>query len=144
MADYCAYTDVEVLIGMTFSTATTPTLAQVNTVISTVTNVIDLQLSVIGINSQPTDARILAKLKDGCIIGTAARCGFGRLNLSANTGDTKPKTYWDMFDAFLKEMIEHPEIYAVVADSESMYSTYNDDYDVDDLNETYLQQDWES
>lgn len=153
MANYCVAEDVQVLIGQniafnnigsTTTGGTKPTLTQLNSIIADITNEIDLQLSVIGITAQPTDARLLAKLKNGCVYGSAARAGFGTLNMSGSTGDTKPKTYWDMYQAFLKEMLDNPEIFGITADSESVSCGYNTKHTEAENAERLIQQDWKS
>lgn len=132
--NYCTAENVRVMLGLPIAFnntvgvgGTKPTLTQINEIIEDVTNIIDLQLSTIGITAQPTDSKVLSKLKYGCKIGVAAQAGFSYMNMSASLNDTKPKTYQDLFDAFLKEITENPEVYAVFAGAESSYAEYNDD-----------------
>jgi hypothetical protein len=125
MANYCTAEDIQIILGFktAYDTNSRPTLIQINSIITDITNEIDLQLSVIDINSQPTDSRILSKLKNGCIWGSAARAGYGSLNLGASTSETKPRTYYDLYKTFLDDIIAKPEIYASTAGTDSMYAS---------------------
>lgn len=147
--NYCVAEDVQVLVGHkdAFSTATRPTLTQLNTIIGDITNEIDLQLSIIGIGTQPTDSKILSKLKSGCIFGAAGRAGFGALSPANSTNDTKPKTFYQLYQDFLNEIITKPEIYSVVSGAEIVNCGTNETLGTNnqsDNEEIMMQADWKS
>jgi hypothetical protein len=115
--DYCTAEDIQVALGYTtsYSVTSRPTLAQVGVIISNITNELDLYLSMIGVNSQPSDSRILGRLKEACTLGSAARVGFGYENNSGNVENTLPSKYWDRYQAILKEIIDNPQVYGAVS-----------------------------
>lgn len=115
MANYCSADDIMVALGYTdsFSASTRPTLTQVNTIISNITNELDLYLNMIGIASQPTDTRMLGKLKEACTLGSSARVGFGYIDIHGGLDNTLPKIYWDRYNELLKEIKENPEIFGI-------------------------------
>lgn len=117
MANYCVAEDVQVALGYqdSFSTSTHPTLVQVNSIIDEITNEIDLYMNMIGIATQPTDARILARLKSACIIGSSARVGFYFLNNASNVDNTLADKYWTRYQEILKEIQDKPDIYGATA-----------------------------
>lgn len=122
MANYSAAEDVSVLLGLdNFSTSTQPTLAQVNTIIADITNEIDFVLASAGINSQPTDARILARLKIACKLGVAAQVGYSAFGNNTGTENTQPNKYWLEYQRILEEIRTQPELYGVIAGSETVY-----------------------
>jgi len=132
MANYCTAENIKVMVGFTKdfdnSTSTRPTLTELNEIISMITGIIDLQLSVVGITSQLTNLNVLAKLKLGCIWGVCANAGFGSPQMN-NRGDSTPKTYQELFDSFLKEIIDSPNIYTQKIDSDPLFSGYNENND---------------
>ena len=79
MSNYCTAEDVQVLLGFAsaFSTTSVPTLTQVNSIISDVTNEIDFTLASVGITTQPTDTRLLGRLHIACKYGVACQVGNG-------------------------------------------------------------------
>lgn len=146
--NYCTAADVQSISGypMAFNDIGTgqgsskPTLTQVNSNIAAVTNEIDLYLAKIKINLQPTDAKILGKLKIICTYGAAAMSGFGYLNQTVTT--SKPKTFWDIYKDYLKELLDNPEIYGVVSNSESINCGFNENHTEAENKERMMQQDW--
>lgn len=150
MSNYCTASDVQVLAGYpiafndlgTGAGSSKPTLAQVTANITDVTNEIDLYLTRIGITTQPTDTKILGKLKIGCKYGSAALSGFGYLSQATNQSGTKPKTFWDIYREFLQEIIDSPEIYVTTTGNSGLDCGYNDQHTEAENKETMMQQDW--
>ena len=122
MSNYCEAADIGIALGaqVTYSVTSRPTLTQVEAIISNITNEIDFVLSSVGINTQPTDSRILGRLKEACIIGSAARVGFAYLNPNQDADNTLPGLYWKRYQDILKEIKDSPEIYGVISDT-TMY-----------------------
>lgn len=123
--NYCSAEDVQVALGYSdaFTATTRPTLAQVNVIIENITNEIDLYLNMVGIADQPTDTRILGRLKEMCTIGSSARVGFGYMNNSDNVSNSLADKYWTRYIEMLKEIKEDPEIYGVTSDSTSFITS---------------------
>jgi hypothetical protein len=123
MANYCTAEDVQVAIGSptAYSITSKPTLTQVNVVIANITNELDLYLSMAGIASQPTDSRVLGRLKEACTIGSAARVGFGYINASQDADNTLPGLYWKRYQEILLEIKENPEIYGATTGTSTIY-----------------------
>jgi hypothetical protein len=151
--NYCTAVDVQGLAGYPIpfsdivaptSGSTKPTLAIVNSNITAITSEIDLYLSIVGITSQPTDSKILGKLKIGCMYGSAAMSGFGNLNQSGSTGGTKPMTFWDIYKEFLKEIVDNPTLYGITAGSESVSCGVNELHTEAENNSVMLHQNWKS
>jgi hypothetical protein len=148
MSNYCTASEVQGLAGYpiafndlgTGAGSSKPTLTQVNSNIAAITNELDLYLGRIGINSQPTDARILGKLKVICMYGSAALSGFGSLNQA--TADGKPKTYWDIYREYLKELLENPELYGVVSGVTTANCGFNEEHTEAENKTRMMQQDW--
>lgn len=125
MADYCSYTDVEVITGLIFTSSFTAriTLAKVNTIITDITNEIDFTLNRIGIATQPTDARILARLKMICKYGVGGQVLFSYYGNADNTNDTQADKYINMYKGYLKEILDNPEIYGAITGTTGSYAS---------------------
>jgi hypothetical protein len=148
MANYCISSDIKVALGYPndYSSSSRPTLAEVNTIITDITNEIDLYLRSVGISSQPTDANILGRLSKACIYGSAADVGFGFLNQSQSVDGTLAHYYKEKYQAILDEIKKKPEIYGLVVDAESLYASnqvLDNTYSEDEINDNYLSSDFE-
>lgn len=143
MGNYCAQDDIKAALGYMddFSSGSRPTLTQVNTIISDITNEIDFYLRSVGITSQPTDSNILGRLSKACIFGSAADIGFGYLNNSQTVDGTLAHYYKEKYQNILDEIKESPEIYGLVVDAESVYSSnqvIDGTYTEDENNDNYI------
>ncbi|HCW08392.1 MAG TPA: hypothetical protein DGG95_13620 [Cytophagales bacterium] len=122
--NYCTANEVKLFLGsaVTFSDTapiSKPTLTEVNALIADITNDIDLQLSVIGINTQPTDFRILSRLKRLCLYGCAGHIGI-QFNSTSNPNPEMSRTnyYLSQYEKLLKEITDNPEVYGVISGSD--------------------------
>ena len=123
MANYCSAEDVSILLGLdNFSSETRPTLTQVNSIISDVTNEIDFVLAGV-ITTQPTDARILGRLSIACKMGVACQVGLSGFGGTPDSVDnSQPDKYCRQYQAILEEIKTMPELYGIVTgDSTSFY-----------------------
>ena len=124
---YCSASDVQVALGyqdiFDDSVPTRPTATQVDSIISNITNEIDLYLGLAGINTTPTDVKILGRLKEMCIYGSSARVGFGYLNNAEVVGGSLAHTFWERYQQLLNEIVDKPEIYGGTAGTSTMYAS---------------------
>lgn len=115
MSNYCTSTDIKVLLGYrtAFSASTYPTLTEVEQEIDNVTNEIDFYLAGVGISTQPTDARILGRLRKLCGYGVAGLIGQSRLS-AENVDGIQSNDYLDRYRLGLDEITKKPFLYGVV------------------------------
>jgi hypothetical protein len=150
--NYCTANEVKLFLGsnITFSDTapiSKPTLTEANNMITDITNDIDLQLSVIGINSQPTDARILSRLKRICLYGVAGHIGI-QFNATNNPNPETSRTnyYLSQYEKLLKQITDNPEVYGVVTGSDDYCIVSNNVLDgsrtEDDIMSNFVSEDF--
>jgi hypothetical protein len=124
VSDYCTVNDIEVLLGFdinTFASGTTPPLTQIQREIDQVTNEIDFVLAGVGITTQPTDTRILARLRNTCSYGVCCRVGMSAFGNNAGVNDSQPGSYCERYRALLDEIKSDPDLYGVISGDSVTY-----------------------
>ena len=122
MASYTTATKVAVLLGYDdFTTTTRPTLAQVNTIISDITFELDFVLSSVGITTQPTDLKILARLDLAAKYGTAGQVGMSIGINSDSVNGSQGNIYSDKYEKILREIKTDPEYYGKITGDAMTY-----------------------
>ena len=125
MANYCTYTQVATLLDKKngFSDDTQPTSTQVEDIIDQTTNEIDTVLASLGITSQPTSTKLLATLEKYCCFGSAGHVGMTYFRNANDVTKSNAEWYYSKYEKFLAMLREDPEIFGIVADSESLYAS---------------------
>jgi len=113
--NYCDSTDVNVIMGVdAFSSTTRPTLTQVNTIISDITNEIDFVLSGVGITTQPTDSKILGRLGIACKYGSASHVCLSVYGNNTSVDGSQGEYFGRKYKEILDEMKTDPELYGLI------------------------------
>lgn len=123
MANYCNIEQVEVLLGVSNSltTTSTPTIAQVNDIITDVTSDIDFALKSVGITIQPTDTTILGRLTIACKYGTACQAGMAGFGNNDSVEDSQPNFYCKSYANIIKDIRTNPENYGAVTGDNTLF-----------------------
>lgn len=124
MADYCTVTDIEVLLGFEeglFSVTSRPTLTAVQREIDQVTQEIDFVLASVGITTQPTDTRVLGRLRNCCQFGVAWKIGYSSFGNNTGVDDSQPDTYRQQYQDCLQDIRDNPNLYGAVTGDEAIY-----------------------
>ena len=133
MANYCDYTDIQVLLNQTFSDSTSsptqPTAAQATEIISQVTGEIDVYLATVGQTTQPTDTSLLAYLKRFCSFGAAGIIAQTYGNNFQNVDLGQGNWYYREYKAFLENMGENPVIINGITGNTSGFDVSSNFYD---------------
>jgi hypothetical protein len=127
MANYCTAEEVQVLLGYpdAFSANTVPTVTQVTAEITNVTNEIDFVLAGVGITTQPSDARILGRLRNACTYGVGCRIGMSYFRNNTGVNDTQPGYYCTRYQEILDEIKGQPELYgSITGDDVTLFSSH--------------------
>lgn len=125
MANYCTVDDIQVLLQNTFNSTSSPTQTQVEREIDQITNEIDFTLASVGITTQPTDTRLLARLRNACSYGVACRVGMSWFGNNTAVDDTQPGHYCERYQAILDDIKDNPAHYGLVTGDETNYMDSN-------------------
>lgn len=123
--NYCTAEDVQVLVGSpdAFNSNSTPTLAQVNSIIADITNEIDFTLKSVGISVQPTDATLLGRLTLACKYGVACQVAMSGYGNTGSVEGSQGDKYCEKYKEVLDDIKENPELYGVVTGDSAMYAS---------------------
>lgn len=147
MANYCAASDVSILLGLdNYSSLTRPTLTQVNTIIADITNEIDFTLASVGITTQPVDTRLLGRLKIGCKMGVAGQVGMSAYGNSTSVDNSQADRYDAKYKEFLEDIRTNSANYGAVTDDSNLYiSNQCTDGNIseDDQSDLFINQDYD-
>jgi len=119
LADYCNVSDITMSCGsLSFSATTKPTLVEVENRISDITNEIDFVLYGAGIKEQPTDARILGRLKEACRLGVSGWVLYSRYGNSEK--NNQGNKYLEKYEQILEDIKSNPNNYGAITGFETI------------------------
>lgn len=120
--NYCTAEDVSVLLGFTpFRDDTRPTLSQVNSIISDITNDLDFTLSSIGVTVQPTDTKLLGRLAIACKYGVACQVAMSTYGNSTGVDGSQGDKFCEKYKEYIDDIKNNPQMYGVVTGDSSMF-----------------------
>jgi hypothetical protein len=117
---YCSYSDVGLLLALSFDENSRPTDAQVTDIISLISSEVNMTLNSVGITI-PTSGDLFNLLRLRVMQGSAGIVGLSYYGNTESIINSQGDYYTNLYRDFLKDLKENPGVYSSVSGGSLLY-----------------------